>query len=145
LILSRGIEEMSSFHEQCPGESVHMGDEIFHRRESFAIGDLGANVLRKGVGGDVVRGQKCAVDEVAQAHRVAGLKADSAHSSLRLCVGRDLGECGKVGFIEVCPVERYERRGDLCQAGNLDLGVLVFGIQNSPGLVVDDDVALGGL
>ena len=122
-----------------------MGDEIFHGREFLGIRDLSADMVCKRVGGDVVRSEQCAVDEVAQARRVAGLKADGAHGSLSVSVGRNLSECCKVGFVEVRPVESHERCGDLGQAGNLDLGVLVFGIQNSPGLVVDDDVALGGL
>ena len=145
MVHSRGIQEKGPLHEQRPREGVHVGDEIVHRRQFLGIGDLGADVVCKSVGGDIVRGQKRAINQVAQAHCVTGLEANGAHGSFCVGVRRNLGQCGEVGLVEVRPVERDECRGDLREAGDLDFRVLVFRVQNCAGLVVDDDVALCGL
>ena len=102
-----------------------------------------ADVIRQGVGGDVVGLHERRVKQVAQRDRIARLKTNVV-----------LARSGKGGFGNDCdlreiaalfrrPIEHHHRRRDLRQAADLAFLVGLELLQNVAGLGVDRDRCLG--
>ena len=151
-----GVEEAGAVHVQVAREGVHLGDEAHRgRRRPAAPGcwparpaaPVGAQQVasdQRGqrVGGDVVALEQGGVEQVAHADLVAGLEAAGVGGGTHIAGDRR-------GFVErvsaqAHPVEHDDGRGDLRQAGDLELVNGVAAGEDVAGLVVHDDECLGG-
>ncbi len=139
-----GFEEQRALHAERAGEGIHVRNEIADRLEAFRVGQTGAHMLGKGGCRDVVRSHEGGVQKIAEAERVAFLEACGIDSSRPHRSSGYRSHLAEIGFVKLRPVEYDHRRGDLCQAGNLQFFVGILRSEYQTGLIVDNDVALGG-
>ena len=130
-------------------ERVHLENKRVHRtgtRPAIAYRQARlqclADMVRKGVGGDIIRLDQRRIEQIAQGHGIAGLKSDTGGRALPEGRVRDNRHLREITALLRCPIEHHHGSGDLGQAADLSFLVGLEFVEHKPGLGVDHDRSL---
>lgn len=126
------------------GKGVHVGNEVVDGIEAAFVGELAADMVGEGVGSDIIRCHKSAIEEVAEGQGVSGLEINGVDSATAESTAGDGDGLGKIDLVELRPVENDQSGGHFGEAGDLAFIICSFGGKDVASLVINDDVVLGG-